>query len=207
VPSTEVLEKVAYPLRNGIIPTRPERITPRQAAECQPSSAERTVTLERLDGVHRTTWIITAGCRQQRRQRDLIRPYEQDEHGPWYCSNDMDDYGARRAIHCGNSCGSCVTARAMSVSSASNDASYASGRARMTTSTDSVVDRRRVRTSSRKRRFNRLRSTADPEYRGTIIPTRGCPRGEAIARTSRCMVRIRFPSRATLWSSTPRVSR
>jgi hypothetical protein len=95
----------------------------------------------------------------------------------------------------------------MSVSTASNDAAYASGRARMTTSTDSVVDRRRVRTSSRKRRFSRLRSTADPEYRGTTIPTRGCPRGEATTRTSRCMVRIRFPSRTTPWSSTPRVSR
>jgi hypothetical protein len=95
----------------------------------------------------------------------------------------------------------------MSVSSASKDAAYASGRARMTTSTDAVVDRRCTRTSSRKRRFSRLRSTADPEYRGTMIPTRGCPRVEVVARTSRCMVRIRFPSRATLWSSTPRVSR
>jgi hypothetical protein len=77
----------------------------------------------------------------------------------------------------------------------------------MTTSTGGAVGRRRVRTSSRSRRFKRLRSTADPAYRGTTIPTRGCPRGEAIARTSRCAVRIRFPSRATPWSSAPRASR
>jgi hypothetical protein len=77
----------------------------------------------------------------------------------------------------------------------------------MTTSTDGVAGRRRVRTSSRSRLFNRLRSAADPEYRGTMIPTRGCPRGEAIARTSRCMVRSRLPSLATLWSCAPRVSR
>jgi hypothetical protein len=95
----------------------------------------------------------------------------------------------------------------MSVSSALNDAAYASERARITTSTDGAPARNRVRTSSRNRRFNRLRSTADPEYRGTTIPTRGCPRGEAIARTSRCMVRTRFPSRATPCSSIPRVSR
>jgi hypothetical protein len=95
----------------------------------------------------------------------------------------------------------------MSTASASNDAAYASGRARITTSTDGATGRRRVRTSSRSRLFNRFRSTADPEYRGTTIPTRGCPRREAIARTSRCMVRIRFPSLATLWSSAPRVSR
>jgi hypothetical protein len=95
----------------------------------------------------------------------------------------------------------------MSASSALNDAVYASGRARMTTSTDSAVGRRRVRTSSRSRLFNRFRSTADPEYRGTTIPTRGCPRGEAVARTSRCIVRIRLPSLATPWSSAPRVSR
>jgi hypothetical protein len=119
----------------------------------------------------------------------------------------VDDYTARGAIHCGNTRGNSIAARTISASSASNDTAYASGRARMTMSTDGIVDRRRVRTSSRKRRFNRLRSTADAEYRGTTIPTRGCARGEATARTSRCMVRIRFPSRAILWSSTPHVSR
>jgi hypothetical protein len=77
----------------------------------------------------------------------------------------------------------------------------------MTISTDDVVERTRVRTNSRRRRFSRLRSTADLEYRGTTIPTRGYPRGEGITRTSRCVVRIRFPCRATLWSSTLRVSR
>jgi hypothetical protein len=95
----------------------------------------------------------------------------------------------------------------MSIASTSNDAVYASGCARMTISTDGIVAKSRVRTNSRRRRFSRLRSTADLEYRGTTIPTRGCPRGVAIARTSRYVVRIRFPSRTTLWSSTPRVSR
>jgi hypothetical protein len=95
----------------------------------------------------------------------------------------------------------------MSIASTSNDAVYASGCARMTMSTEGMVAKRRVRTNSRRRRFSRLRSIADLEYRGTTIPTRGCPRGVAIARTSRYMVRSRFPSRATLCSSTPRVSR
>src|SRR6478672_1706777 len=36
---------------------------------------------------------------------------------------------------------------------------------------------------------------------------RGMPRGEARTRTSRCTVRIRFPSRRTVCMSEPRVSR
>jgi hypothetical protein len=202
-----VQERVAYPLRNRIIPAWPERIAPSQAAECQPSSAKCTVTVECFDGIGGTTWIITARGRQQRRQHDLIRPHEQDEHGPRHCSDDVDDRTARRLIHRGNRRGNCVAARTISIASSSNDAVYASGRARMTMSTESIVAKRRVRTSSRKRRFSRLRSIADLEYRGTTIPTRGCPKAEAITRTSRCIVRIRFPSRATFWSSTPRVSR
>jgi len=63
------------------------------------------------------------------------------------------------------------------------------------------------RTSSRSRRLSRLRSTADRWCRGTTIPIRETPRGEAMNRTSRCTVRIRFPSRMTCCKSWPRVSR
>ena len=47
---------------------------------------------------------------------------------------------------------------------------------------------------------------------GTMSPTRvrgpsGYTRGEAVARTSRCVVRMRFPSRAIRCNSTPRVIR
>jgi hypothetical protein len=173
------------------------------------------VALERLDGVGGATWIITAGGRQERREHDLIPAHEQDERGARSGEHSADERAPLRTersersmrSHRANSRGSCVAARRMSLSSASNDAAYASRRALMTTSIGGVDGRRRVRTSSRRRRFNRLRSTADLEYRGTTRPTRGWSRGEATARTSRCVVRTRFPSRAMPCSSAPRVSR
>jgi hypothetical protein len=150
-----------------IVPTRPERIASRQTAEGKPPSAKRPVALERLDGVGGATWIITARGRKQRRQRDLIRSHQQDEHG----ARQRGDRTAQHANHYGPRNGmihptnrpSCMAALSISLASASNDTPYASGRARMTTSTDGADGRRRVRTSSRNRRFNRLRSTTDPE--------------------------------------------
>jgi hypothetical protein len=97
-----------------------------------------------------------------------------------------------------------------SVRSASRSATYASVRARMATS---IAGRARsmgsssTRTSSRRRRFSRLRSTAECWWRGTTIPILGNARGEARTRTSRCAVRIRFPSRMTACMSRLRVSR
>jgi len=87
---------------------------------------------------------------------------------------------------------------------------YASRRARIATSI--ALDSRSVgnslsRTSSRRRRLRRFRSTAVCWCRGTTIPTRGNARGEARTRTSRCVVRIRFPSRMTVWMSLLRVNR
>jgi hypothetical protein len=52
-----------------------------------------------------------------------------------------------------------------------------------------------------------LRSTVVRPRFGTTIPKRGCDRGEASARTSRCLVRARLPSRTTFVRSAPRVSR
>ena len=93
--------------------------------------------------------------------------------------------------------------------SAAADAVYASRRARMATSTAGrtrSAGRSSRRVSSRRRRLSRLRSTAECWCRGTTIPMRGRPRGEARTRTSRCAVRIRFPSRMTACMSDPRVS-
>ena len=89
-------------------------------------------------------------------------------------------------------------------------ARYASRRARIATSTtrEPVIPGSSLsRTSSRRRRLRRLRSTAECWCRGTTMPTRGKARGEARTRTSRCGVRIRFPSRITAWMSLLRVSR
>jgi len=70
----------------------------------------------------------------------------------------------------------------------------------------------RVLDSSRRRRLTRFLATADCRKRGTTSPIRarvpgGCARGEAMARTSRNVVRIRFPSCVIRCSSAPRVIR
>jgi hypothetical protein len=105
-----------------------------------------------------------------------------------------------------------MTARSKSDASSGKDAPYASGRMRITTSAVRWSGRSRVRDSSRRRRLIRFLATAVCRWRGTIRPTRvcrtvECARGEAIARTSRNLVRMRFPSRATRCSSAPRVIR
>lgn len=106
-------------------------------------------------------------------------------------------------------------ARSIPAVSCSNVASYASGRTRMTISADNSAGSICRRASSRRRRFKRFRATAECLNRGTIRPTRKPPyaelskraRGEAAARTSKCWVRMRFPSRAMRCSSPPRVIR
>ena len=105
-----------------------------------------------------------------------------------------------------------TTARSKSDANSGNDARYASGRMRITTSAVRWSGRSRVRESSRRRRLIRFLATALWRCRGTIRPTRvcrivECARGEAVARTSRNLVRMRFPSRATRCSSAPRVMR
>ena len=96
---------------------------------------------------------------------------------------------------------------ANSVAIAVNGCSYAVGRERITRSTAGRVGSNSVLTISRRRRFNLLRSTAVCPCFGTITPTRGCPRGEARYRTSKCRLRIRFPPRMTDSRSLFRVSR
>jgi hypothetical protein len=106
-------------------------------------------------------------------------------------------------------------ARPMSTASASNGAAYASGRILRTTSTARADGSIFNRASSRRRRLSWFRATAECLNRGTTRPIRspaqcgtdGCARGEAATRTSRCVVRMRFPSRAMRCNSAPRVIR
>lgn len=102
----------------------------------------------------------------------------------------------------------------MSLVSATNVASYASGRIRSTTSMDVCSGTSCVRASSRSLRLRRLRKTAECLNRGITKPIRTpcqglseSARGEVAARTSMYLVRMRFPSRAIRCSSAPRVIR
>jgi hypothetical protein len=105
-----------------------------------------------------------------------------------------------------------ASACSISEASCSNGARYASGRILITTSAASSEGRILVLDSSRSRRLTRFLATADCRNRGMIKPTRvhalcACARGEAMARTSRKVVRIRFPSCTIRCSSAPRVMR
>ena len=180
-------------------------MTARDPANREPAAAQCSVFFKCFDGVRGAAWIITARRRQERRQRHLISADEQNQHGAH-----TRTYGPTR---------SAVTRDSMvrtSRRSASTVAAYASRRARIEISSDGcgVGDgsarsdgSSSMRTSSRSRRFNWLRSTVVCLCRGTTIPTRGQSRGEASTRTSRCTVRIRFPSRMTDGSSRLCVSR
>lgn len=72
---------LANSLGDRVVSARTERMAARDAARRQPTTAERSMFLERFDGVRGTTRIITARGGKQRRQRDLIPTHEQHEDG------------------------------------------------------------------------------------------------------------------------------
>jgi hypothetical protein len=145
-------------------------------------------------------------------ERDLIPSHDEDEKC-FHRVSDADLVSAREASSSLNQPRSCRTVDWISFERLSKEASYASGRILSTMSTLIPVGTRYVRASSRKRRFTRFRATALCLKRGTTRPILHpvdcsiCARGEAAARTSRCLVRMRFPSRAIRCSSAPRVIR
>ncbi len=174
----------------------------RYAAQREPAAANGAVSLERFDGVRGAAWIIAARGRQDRRERDLIRANEENEHRTHRLHSLR--FALRRDVRHRQS----VVERPRR--SASKSTPYASRRARIATvaaDASPSAGSSSSRTSSRSRRLSRLRATADCLCRGTTIPTREKSRGEARTRTSRCTVRIRFPSRMTVCRSWPRVSR
>src|SRR5689334_5870674 len=68
-------------LRNGIIPARTERVTPRDTANRQPRSTRRAVLADGFDGVRGATRKITTRGGQKLAEADLIAPHGEDEEG------------------------------------------------------------------------------------------------------------------------------
>jgi hypothetical protein len=140
-------------------------VTPPNAAECEPATTKCAVTLEGFDCVGGTAGIITARSGQQGTERDLVCTYEQNEKRSHQVSRGRTS--ADLPGRCGGSGAaarqafSCVSNRSMSAASAENAARYASGRIRMTTSAATSEGSKRVRASSRSRRFTLLRATAE----------------------------------------------
>ena len=141
-------------------------MTPPDSAEREPATTYCAMTLERFDGVGRAAGIITARRGKQGTERHLVRAYEQNEKRSHQVSLDpvsagLPADGDGGPVSSARHATSCATARSTSKASAENAARYASGRIRMTTSAATSVGSRRVLESSRKRRFTRLRATAD----------------------------------------------
>lgn len=176
-----------------VIAAHTEWVASRKPADGQPTSVQRAVSLQRFHGVRRTTRHESARRWQQGRQRDLITAHQKNQHPPHHSRSAPET--------------SLSPIRVSSRRSSANVTRYATARARMMASNEPIRGRISNRATSRNRRFNRLRATAVCAYLGTMNPTRGWPRGEAIHRSSRLSVRIRFPSRVTRSISAPRVNR
>ena len=147
--------------------------------------------LDRLDGVRRTGWIITASGRKQRRKPELITANEENEHV----------FHSR--IPC---CARSSATFSISISRVSKLASYAEGKDLTTRSIPPIAGRSLVRTSSRSLRRRRFRSTMLCRCFPTTTAARACESRESLARTSRCSVRSRLPAFFTCSRSDSRVS-
>ena len=147
--------------RDGIEAAGSKRVAACNATQRHPASADGPVALECLNGVRRAAWIVATCGRQERGERYLIAAYEQDEDRPHHAGQ------ARMTA--------CCTPAVSSVRSTSNAAAYARGPARTTRSAPRSGRSGRIshRTSSRRRRFRRLRSTMECRCFGTMMPTRG----------------------------------
>ena len=77
------------PLGYRIVAAGAEWVTPPNSAECEPTSTESAVTLERFDGVSGAARIITARRREQGAERNLIGAYQQNENRSHQLSLDV----------------------------------------------------------------------------------------------------------------------
>jgi hypothetical protein len=67
------------PLGYRIVAAGTEWVTPPDSAESEPAPTQRTMTLERFNGVGGATRIITAGRRKQGTERHLVCTHKQNE--------------------------------------------------------------------------------------------------------------------------------
>ena len=140
-------------LGNRVITPGTEGVTAGDAPRGHPPATPGTVLLQCLDRVVGTRWIITARCREMRRDHQLVPPNAPNEeplhHGVGRVADDA-------AV-------SLATSVPISSWSAANDAPYADGSARTTTSPlappTSSFGNSSHRTTVRRRRFTRFRST------------------------------------------------
>jgi hypothetical protein len=85
------------PLGYRIVAARAEWVTPPDSADREPATPQRTMTLERFDGVGRATGIITARRGKQGTEGYLVRTHEQHEERSHQVSLDRESQGGSRA--------------------------------------------------------------------------------------------------------------
>ena len=66
-------------LRYGIVTAAAPRMTPAQTFECQPSTLQRAILLQRLDSILRTCRSKPARWRKYRRDKTLIEPHQNQQ--------------------------------------------------------------------------------------------------------------------------------
>jgi hypothetical protein len=172
-----------------------------QPPDGQPAAAKRAVVLEACDRIARAGGLESAHPSEQGRNQDLIDPDEQDEHasehlvrgvcvvyGP-FASRDSRSARADWVLCPSRGAADC---HSRMTPARSTDPS---GRLTSTTTSMSTAHSGRVaRKASRINRFARLRATALPCCRDTVMPRRACSpgaRGRASSRKTKCAVATR----------------
>lgn len=158
-----------------------EGMATEQARNCHCATAECPITIDSFHRVFRTARHVTTRRRKQWRHCPLVPTQQLNDckfNGVFHPSvADPLDFNARDVFSIGSYdyvvfC--CTTANAFSTSfnNSSNSTFNNDFLGLMTTSAAILFCGRRRRTASRSRRFMRLRSTAPPNARLTVNPTR-----------------------------------
>ena len=135
--------------RNRVVSALVKRVTPAQPLQSHPYAAYYPVLCNGFTHVLRASWVISAGRRQERRNKELVPSQEDDQD----------------CLHRAN-------IRPTSRHKSSNGASKTERRGLKTTDQFAGRPSNCERTACRIRRLIRLRCTAFPTARGTVKPKR-----------------------------------
>ena len=155
------------PARHGIEAALNPRIAATNAASGEPSAAQGTVALQRLDGIMTATRLIAAVGANEGAQRPLIEPHQQNEYRSHHCNTPSFARARRKS----------------SISNVNRRLRVLSRPIRTRSTPCRSVVFSTARAASRRRRRVRLRMTALPTFFVTVKPRRA---GLSSSRISAC---------------------
>ena len=194
---------------NGVVASGVPRVAADESSHRQPATAHRTVALDRLQGVRRTTRVEPADLPVHRADQQAVQLQESDDPAP-HGIDPHHDFSNR------------VRAPSTSAASSSYDAEADDGSARTTARLPAGRSGSRAVSTARRRRWTRFRRTALPTALFTTNPTRGgsaqpsstsrwrttarrdARRPERTARRKSSDRRSRFDAGSTRWSPSSR---